>query len=50
LSISGTMATMSLLFLSLLFLEWIFDIDNEKKIEELTQEISEIKKRLQRSK
>ena len=46
LTIGGTFVTTALLFLILLFLEWIFDFDNNKKIDELTREIEEIKKKI----
>ncbi|MBT4277685.1 hypothetical protein HOD96_02990 [Candidatus Falkowbacteria bacterium] len=46
LTIGGTFATTAILFLVLLFLEWVFDLDNEKKIDELTKEIEEIKKKI----
>ena len=42
----GVALTMSIAFLFLIFLEWIFDLDNEIKIEKLSKEIEDIKKKI----
>ncbi|MEA2088915.1 MAG: hypothetical protein U9O55_03700 [Patescibacteria group bacterium] len=42
----GVALTMFIAFLFLLFLEWIFDLDNEIKIEKLSKEIEDIKKKI----
>ncbi len=46
LSSGGVILTMIVVFLLLLLMEWIFDLDNERKIEELSREIEEVKKRV----
>jgi len=49
LTIEGLFITLIIIFPALLFLEWIFDINNKKKFEEVESRLNKIEKRLKRS-
>ena len=44
LTMEGFLLTLFVVFPTILFLEWVFDLNNKKKFEELEREISELKK------
>lgn len=46
LTFAGIVITMFITLLMLFFLEWVFDLDNEVKIEKLCKEIEDIKKKI----
>jgi heme/copper-type cytochrome/quinol oxidase subunit 4 len=44
LTMEGFLLTLFVVFPTILFLEWVFDLNNKKKFEELEREIGELKK------
>ncbi|NCF75535.1 MAG: hypothetical protein GWO87_03560 [Xanthomonadaceae bacterium] len=46
LTFAGIIITMFITLFFLFFLEWVFDLDNNAKIEKLCKEIEDIKKRV----
>jgi len=44
LTIEGLVITILIIFPAILFLEWVFDLNNKKRIDELEEEIKRLKK------
>ena len=45
LTLEGLLLTLLIVFPSILFLEWVFDINNKKKFDELERKIKRLEKR-----
>jgi len=44
LTLEGLILTLFIVFPAILFLEWVFDINNKKKFDEIEKEIKKLKK------
>ena len=48
LSIEGIILTVLVIFPAILFLEWVFDLNNKAKFEEIDKKIKEIEKQIKK--